>query len=123
MRIAALAVVAALAGCATGNNVVKSQLDGLELGKSTRADVEAKLGKPTFDRRTPDGTSSINYVWVDPHTRTASFFLINEGPTAGVDATSRSAGFFFDEKGVLIDMLGRQRVFGTGTDTVSTPTF
>ncbi len=123
MRLASIVMIALLAGCATGTNVVKEQVAPLEVGKSTRADVAAALGTPTFDRRTPDGTSVFSYVWVDPKVRRPSFYGINEGPTAGVNATSRSAGFFFDEKGVLIDVLGSQRQFGTGTNNVSTPTF
>jgi hypothetical protein len=114
----------ALAGCGTtGTNVVADQLKGVEIGKTTRADIEAKLGKPTFERKTPDGLQLLSYVWVDPDIRTASFYFINEGPTAGVDAVSRSAGFFFDEKGVLFDMLGSQREFGTGVDSKQQRTF
>jgi hypothetical protein len=123
-RMTAWALVAALAGCAsTGQNVTVEQMQGIEVGKSTRADVEAKLGKPTFMRTTPDGYSMLSYVFVDPDIRPASFRFINEGPTAGVDATSRSAGFFFDTKGVLFDVLGSERRFGTSIESVQKRTF
>src|SRR5512147_629215 len=96
--IAAVCCVLGLGACSTtGTNVVASQLDGVQIGATTRAQIEAKLGKPTFERVTPDGLQMLSYVWVDPDIRTASFYFINEGPTAGVDAVSRSAGFFFDE--------------------------
>jgi hypothetical protein len=121
---AAVAAALGLAGCGTtGNNVVADQLKGVQIGTTTRADIEKLLGKPTFERKTPDGLQLLSYVWVDPDIRPASFYFINEGPTAGVDAVSRSAGFFFDEKGVLFDYLGSQRNFGTGIDSVQRRTF
>lgn len=127
MKKTAIAIVLAglaLGGCGTtGTNVVADQLKGVEIGKTTRADIEAKLGKPTFERRTPDGLQMLSYVWVDPDIRTASFYLINEGPTAGVDAVSRSTGFFFDEKGVLFDYLGSERIFGTSVTSSQQRTF
>jgi hypothetical protein len=127
-----IAVAAAIAGAATlglygcattGNNVVASQLQTFQIGTTTRAEVEKVLGKPTFERVTPDGLRLLSYVWVDPDIRPASFRFINEGPTAGVDAVSRSAGFFFDDKGVLFDYLGNQREFGTSRDSVQQRTF
>lgn len=125
MRLAALLAAAAFAaGCSTtGHNVTADQVKEITVGKSTRADVEAKLGKATFERTTPDGYSMLSYVFVDPDIRPASFALINEGPTAGVDAKSRSAGFFFDRQGVLFDVLGSERLFGTGVESVQKRTF
>jgi hypothetical protein len=123
-NFAILALAAGLAGCAsTGNNVTAEQMQGIERGKTTRAEVEAKLGKPTFERLTPDGLTMIFYVHVDPDIRPASFRFINEGPTAGVDAMSRSAGFFFDDKGVLFDVMGSERRFGTSMESVQKRTF
>jgi hypothetical protein len=122
--IAALVLAAGLAGCTTtGHNVTADQVKDLQIGKTTRADVEAKLGKATFERVMPDGLQMLVYVFVDPDIRPASFAFINEGPTAGVDGLSRSAGFFFDEKGTLFDLRGSERQFGTGIDSVQKRTF
>ncbi len=122
--VALLAFAAGLAGCAsTGNNVTVEQMQGIERGKSTRADVEAKLGKATFERVTPDGLAMLSYVYVAPTIRPASFRFINEGATAGVDAISRSAGFIFDDKGILFDVLGSERRFGTSMESVQKRTF
>ncbi len=122
--IAAIVLAAGLAGCGTtGNNVLPDQVTGFQIGVTTRAQVEEKLGKPTFVRSTPDGLSMLSYVWVDPDIRPASFYFINEGPTAGVDAVSRSAGFFFDQQGILFDYTGNERTYGTGVDSVQKRTF
>jgi hypothetical protein len=125
IAIAVAAVLAiGLAGCGTtGHNVTAEQVKDITIGKTTRADIEAKLGKATFERVTPDGLQMLSYVFVDPDIRPASFAFINEGPTAGVDGLSRSAGFFFDEKGTLFDMRGSERMFGTGIDSVQKRTF
>lgn len=124
MRWAALVLAAGLAGCAsTGHDVTAEQVNDILIGKSTRTEVEAKLGKATFERATPDGYSMLFYVLVDPDIRPASFRFINEGPTAGVDAKSRSAGFFFDKDGVLFDVLGSERMFGTSVESVQKRTF
>lgn len=123
MRIAALFAALALSGCATGTNVVQSQLAGVEKGKTTRAEIEARLGRPTFVVATTDGMTMLSYVYVDPRIRRKSFAAAALGSQAGVDATTRAAAFYFDDKGTLTDYQGRERRYGTGLEVVGTQIF
>jgi hypothetical protein len=123
MRIAALIAAFSLAGCATGTDVVESQFAGVEKGKTTRAEIEARLGTPTFVVATTDGMTMLSYVYVDPRIRRKSFAPAALGTRAGVDAITRAAAFYFDDKGTLTDYQGRERRYGTGLEVDGTRIF
>jgi outer membrane protein assembly factor BamE (lipoprotein component of BamABCDE complex) len=115
-RLWTIAVLAALSGCvSSGTKVTEQQADQFEKGKSTEADVIAKLGAPTSSSRAADGARADVYMYTKSQARAASFIPVVGLLAGGADATMMAVIFHFTPDGVLKDWTSNVTNAGANT--------
>ncbi len=103
-RISAFAIAAILAGCASsGTKVTEQQAGQFEKGKSTEAEVIARLGTPTSTTRMADGSRLDAYAYTQAQARAASFIPVVGLMAGGADAKVSIVSFKFGPDGLLVD--------------------
>jgi outer membrane protein assembly factor BamE (lipoprotein component of BamABCDE complex) len=101
--ILAVLVLVALAGCvSSGTKVSEQQVSQFQKGKTTRAEVEAALGKPNGVSHSSSGVTAISYVFVTASPKAATFIPIVGMFAGGANAESATATFAFGPDNVLI---------------------
>ena len=100
---AAAVCVFVLAGCASsGTKVTPEQTAQFERGKTTLAEVVARLGPPNSTTMLGNGQTIIVYVYVSSSANAASFVPVVGLLAGGATGTSNTATFTFDNRGVLV---------------------
>ena len=118
MKSAILAIAAAviLGGCvSSGTKVSEAQAGQFEKGKSTEADVVAKLGAPSTVVRQSDGTHIDQYTHVQTQARAASFIPVVGLMAGGADSSMSIVSFTFTPDGLLKDWTSTQNNTGVNT--------
>jgi outer membrane protein assembly factor BamE (lipoprotein component of BamABCDE complex) len=113
MRYALLAVVV-MAGCSSvGNREIAddSRIAKIEKGKSTKADVEALVGKPTTVDFTDGGLEKWLYVYTTSQMRGASFIPVVGIFAGGSDINSDTLTVLFSKEGI-VENVGRGKSGG-----------
>ena len=104
MRTIAIVALVALAGCATtGREISSAQMTSMEKGKTTYAEVVARLGKPTMDVVTADGSRTTLYNFSKAGIKGATFVPIVGLFAGGMNVSGSSVTFSFTPDGVLKD--------------------
>lgn len=100
--LAAILAAALLAGCmSAGMDVKPDQVKSFQPGKSTRAEIEAALGRPNVVRNKSDGTTEIVYQHVDVRVRGETFIPFIGGLVGGSDVRTNEVTFSLDPNGVF----------------------
>lgn len=100
----AIALIAALAGCATvGTKVTDDNLTTLKPGETTEAQVVQMFGPPTVRTRQADGTVLLAYSHVDMRIRPATFIPFVGLFAGGSDTQTSSVALRFGPNGKLLD--------------------
>lgn len=103
------------AGCAsTGVQVDPGKMSTFERGITTRAEVEASLGRPTMVQTLQDGKVVITYTYADARVRPASFIPVVGLLAGGSDVWADSVSIFFDAQGHLESTQSTTSEYGTG---------
>src|ERR1700740_1236710 len=93
-----------LAGCmSSGTEVSDAQIDQFVKGKTTEAEVIAKLGPPETSQRTADGERMDMYSYANVAPRAESFIPFFGMFFAKTDMKSKLVIFTFSKNGVLKD--------------------
>lgn len=122
IRYTAVVVLITLAGCAaSGVKVSDDQLSSLVKGQTLRAEVLAKVGKPTTQIRSSDGTATVLYNFAEYRTRPATFIPIVGIFAGGSDIHTSSATFRFDANDRLMEYTTAQSDMGTGMGRAAGP--
>jgi outer membrane protein assembly factor BamE (lipoprotein component of BamABCDE complex) len=102
--VVALCAALVLAGCmSSGTNIADSQLDQLVRGKTTEAEVIAKLGPPTMRDRDASGEHVLTYSYSHIAPSAQSFIPIVGGLIATMDMKGKMVRLTFTPVGVLKD--------------------
>jgi len=99
----------------SGTKVTEQQAAQFEKGKSTEAEVIAKLGPPTSSSRGPDGAKADVYMYTKSQARAASFIPVVGLMAGGADASMTAVIFHFRPDGLLEDWASN--ITNTGVDT------
>lgn len=101
-RMAALALVATLSGCvSTGTKLSDADVQQFQKGKTTEAEIIAKLGVPTTVVRNDNGTKADIYVHSSLRPDAANFIPYVGLFAGGTKASSSTVTFSFDANGIL----------------------
>jgi len=91
-----------LAGCATaGRKIDQSQVDLIQKGVSTQADVRAKLGDPQQVTRDADGNVTWQYLYSRATVKGESFIPFAGAFMGGVNTQNQSTTVKFSPQGVV----------------------
>jgi hypothetical protein len=119
---AAVGLAGLVAGCvSTGVKVSEQQATSFEVGKATYQEVVAKLGEPTTNTLSSDGTRVIAYSFSAAMTRPESFIPYIGGLVGGVNTRSSQVAFYFDAKGILLRTESSQGGAGVDTNLAAQP--
>jgi outer membrane protein assembly factor BamE (lipoprotein component of BamABCDE complex) len=125
MKAAAVFVLCALlAACSsTGVEVKPEQTADFRPGVTTRQDVLARLGPPTGQSTSSDGTSVLVYSFAATQVRPATFVPFFGALIGGADTRASSVAFTFDANGKLVRSSASSSAVGSalGTTTTSDP--
>jgi outer membrane protein assembly factor BamE (lipoprotein component of BamABCDE complex) len=100
MKAVVFAIGILVSGCAsTGVYVDPDRLSAFERGVTTRAEVEAALGRPTMAQALQDGKAVLTYTYADAQIRPASFIPVVGMFAGGSDVRADSVSIFFDAQG------------------------
>ena len=106
----------ALSSCtSTGVQVDERALTSFEKGKTTIADVVARLGQPTSNMLLNTGQRIIGYTYIQAQARPESFIPIIGPLVGGADSHFSNVSLTFDRNGVLESYSSTQSQFGTAT--------
>ena len=101
--LAGCALLAALSGCSTtGVQVSDAQAQQFTVGRSTIADVEAKLGNPTGSSSNSDGTRVISYKQNKNQSDPLAFVPIAGAFSYGSKTNTHEVIFIFNRNGTLM---------------------
>lgn len=93
-------IAATLSGCmSAGMDVKPDQVKSFQPGKSTRAEIEAALGRPNVVRNKSDGSTEIVYQHVDVRVRGETFIPFIGGLVGGSDVRTNEVTFTLDKNG------------------------
>jgi hypothetical protein len=99
-----LAAILAIAGCSSsGVKVTDNQAAEFVKGKSTEAEVIAKLGPPWTQRHDRDGTKIDMYIYSHAAVRAGTFVPYLGPLLGGMNTANASIRFDFTPDGVLKD--------------------
>jgi outer membrane protein assembly factor BamE (lipoprotein component of BamABCDE complex) len=119
MKMAAVLLTLALAGCATvGKEISPGQLSGFKEGESTSNNVIEKLGSPTTTSVSGDRTIMV-YSFVHTQARPESFIPLVGAFVGGADVRASSATFIFGKDGKLERYSHTVTKTGSGTGLAS----
>lgn len=94
-----------LAGCvSSGTKVTQEQISAFEVGKTTEAEVIARLGAPNGTSIATDGSKSDVYMHISAHANGASYIPIVGLFAGGAKSDSDTAVFNFGPNRVLKSM-------------------
>lgn len=111
----AILFLSSLVGCATvGREVTEAQLTGFEKGKTTQAEIVAKLGQPNSSTVMLNGQRSISYAFAHAQARPESFIPIVGGFVGGADSRVTVTTFIFNTDGTLDSFTHIQSNSGAG---------
>lgn len=114
MKRLSMVVVVVLSACAShGVMVSQEQVSALERGKTTEAEVIARLGQPT-SVSTVNGQRTLIYSGAHAQARPASFIPFVGAFVGGTDVRASSVILRFDATGHLADVISTQTASGTG---------
>jgi outer membrane protein assembly factor BamE (lipoprotein component of BamABCDE complex) len=115
-RMLVITALFALAGCvSSGTKVTEQQAGQFEKGKSTEADVIARLGPPSTVIRQSDGSHIDQYTHIDSQARAASFIPVVGLMAGGADSKMSIVSFTFTPDGLLKDWTSTQNNTGVNT--------
>lgn len=101
-NLIALASLIFIFGCATvGKEVSADQAAQFEKGKTTKAEIIAKLGPPTGQSTIGDGRETISYAFMKYQTRPETFIPLVGIFVGGADVRNSSVTYVFNASGVL----------------------
>jgi outer membrane protein assembly factor BamE (lipoprotein component of BamABCDE complex) len=104
MRAIVIAAMLALAGCATsGTKISEGQMATMEKGKTTYAEVIARLGAPMMATKAGDGTQMAVYSFSKSQIAGATFIPVVGMFAGGMKMDGNVVTFTFDQAGVLKD--------------------
>ena len=113
--LAGVVIPFVLSACASaGVQVSEQEAESFVVGKSTYADVVAKLGNPTTTTVNPDGTRVAEYSYTAMQERPESFIPYIGGLVGGADTKSNSVVFTFSKSNVLLSSSSSQSQMGMG---------
>lgn len=114
-RLLAIALAAALAGCAaTGVRVTPEQVAAFKPGQATEAQVVQALGQPTQRIGIGDGAVILVYSYSEYKMRPASMIPVVGAFAGGGDMASSAISLRFGADGKLIDTSSYSSATGTG---------
>ena len=101
--ILCVAAVLLLASCnyTSGTNVTAEQAKQFTVGVSRVADVEAKLGNPSENSTSSDGTQTLVYDYNNTHQDAQNYVPVVGLFASHVEQTSNHTTFVFSSSGVL----------------------
>jgi hypothetical protein len=104
-----------LTGCvSSGVRVDETNLTSLEKGKTSYAEVIAKLGQPTTNTLLPDGRRMLMYTWVQARARPQNFIPLLGPFVDGADSRSSNAIVWLNADGRLESYSASQSQYGIG---------
>ena len=104
MRTIVIAAMLGLMGCATsGTQISANQMATMEKGKTTYAEVVARLGKPLVSTVNGDGGRISMYSFSKSQIKGATFIPIVGLFAGGMKVEGNVVTFTFDANGVLKD--------------------
>jgi hypothetical protein len=119
-RFVNAAALLLLSACATaGVKVSDEQATSFIIGQSTYSDVTARLGRPTMETITSDGTRTVSYSFVSTQARPESFIPYVGLLVGGADSETKLVMFRFNGSGKLIDTTRSSSQIGVGTGLFS----
>jgi hypothetical protein len=115
-KIAVLALIAGLAGCASaGVKVDQSKMAQFHKGQTTYRDVIAALGNPSQSSVDDMGNRSVSYIYTSTQARPETFIPFVGAFVGGADTENSIATFSFDTRGILVKSSQTQGGLGVGT--------
>jgi hypothetical protein len=118
MRIYHRALVLALllSGCASaGTKIDPQQAAAFQRGEATYADVTGKLGRPTSETVSSDGSRFVSYSWTHTAARPETFIPIVGAFVGGADTRSQVFMFHFGPDLKLIGTSNSNTTVGAST--------
>lgn len=110
----------ALAGCAsTGVKVDQNVVSSFQTGKTTYGEVLSRLGEPTTNTQSSNGTRTIVYTYAEAEVRPESFIPVVGLFVSGVDSKATSVALTFDKADVLTEYATAHARNGMGTGLVT----
>lgn len=106
----------------TGVQVDERALTSFEKGKTTIADVVARLGQPTSNMLLNTGQRNIGHTYIQAQARPESFIPIFGPLVGGADNHFSNVSLTFDRNGVLESYSSTQSQFGSGNGVASVAT-
>jgi outer membrane protein assembly factor BamE (lipoprotein component of BamABCDE complex) len=104
MRTFVVAATLALAGCATsGTQISDGQMATMEKGKTTYAEVIARLGAPMVATKIADGSQMAVYSFTKSQIKGATLIPVVGLFAGGMKMDGNVVTFTFDQAGVLKD--------------------
>lgn len=98
----AVALAASLASCvSTGTKVTEDQITQFQKGKTTEAEIIAKLGKPNTTGLNSDGLRVDNYTYMRASADAVDFVPVVGLLAGGATSQVTTVTFTFDKTGVL----------------------
>jgi len=109
-------VILSLAGCvSSGTQVTEQQAEQFQKGRSTEADVVAKLGSPNGISRLSDGSHVAVYTHIEAAARAATYIPIVGLMAGGADSKLTTVAFTFGPDGLLKDWTSSAVANGVNT--------
>ena len=98
-----------LTGCvSSGTKVTPEQVAQFEQGKTTLAEVVAKLGPPNSTTTLGNGQTILVYVHISSSANAATYVPVVGLLAGGATGTSNTATFTFDSRGILVSSSSSQ---------------
>lgn len=91
-----------MGGCVSaGIDVNREQLKAFQVGKTTRSEIEAALGRPNIVRNISDGTTVLVYQHVDVRVRGETFIPFVGAFVGGSDMRTNEVTINLDKNGLF----------------------
>lgn len=116
MKRAIFLAAAIMTGCAsTGVQVDPNRLQAFQRGVTTRAQIEAAIGRPTMVQTLRDGKTTLTYTYANAQVRPETFIPIVGLFAGGTDVRANSVSIFLDDQGRYESSESTASEYGAGT--------